>query len=398
MPVDPKSTVPLPARLLSLDVYRGITMLLMASAGLHISEVAKNHFPHSNVWTFLAEQTDHVQWRGCVLWDLIQPSFMFMVGVSLPYSISSRRDKGDSFGSMFAHALWRSFCLIALSIFLISQWSKQTNFVFTNVLAQIGLGYPFLFVLAWTRPRNQLIAAIAILVGYWALFALYPLPPADLDYSKLGMPKDYVYLNGFAAHWQMNSNVAHYFDLWFLNRFPTDKPWQFSNGGYATLNFIPSLVTMTFGLLAGEILRSDRESSAKIKLLVAASIIGFGVGIALDALGICPIVKRIWTPSWTLFSAGWTFLILIVLYAIIDLNGYKKWTFPFIVVGMNSIAMYIMAQASTSYIRGSLKVHLGQKVYENFTPYGPMVESAAVLLIMWLVCLWMYRRKIFLRL
>lgn len=389
---------PSPARLMSLDVYRGVTMLMMASAGLHLGEVAKNHFSGSPAWQFLAEQTDHVKWAGCSLWDLIQPSFMFMVGVSLPYSLASRREKGDTFAALFCHAVFRSFLLVALSCFLVSQWSKQTSFIFTNVLAQIGLGYPLLFLLAWTRPRTQIAAAVAILAGYWALFALYPHPPADFDYSSVGLPKDWNYLQGFAAHWQKNANAAYAFDRWFLNIFPREAPWNFSTGGYQTLNFIPSLATMIFGLLAGQILRSDRPVSTKIMLLICAGIGGLVLGGVLNVLGICPIVKRIWTPSWALFSGGWTFLILASFYVAIDVKGFKGWTFPFIVVGMNSIAMYVMEQASSSYIRGSLKIHLGQKVFEKCDHYGPIVECAAVLLVMWLVCLWMYRRKLFLKL
>src|SRR6185437_4024506 len=135
-----------PARLVSLDAYRGAIMLLMASGGLALPAVAKN-FPDSPVWSFLAFNTDHVPWVGCSLWDLIQPSFMFMVGVSMPYSIASRRVRGDSEKKILAHVLYRAVFLVLLAIFLTSNWSKQTEFVFTNVLAQIGLGYAFLYFL-----------------------------------------------------------------------------------------------------------------------------------------------------------------------------------------------------------------------------------------------------------
>lgn len=396
---------PAAARLMSLDAYRGFTMILMASGGLHIAQVARNSFPDSAVWKFLAFQTDHVAWRGCALWDLIQPSFMFMVGVSLPYSVASRREKGDTMGSHFGHAVLRSALLVLLSVFLVSQWSKQTNLIFTNVLAQIGLGYPFLFLLAWTRPRTQLIAACAILAGYWALFAFSPLPPADFDYSTVGLPRNWDYLAGFEAHWQRSANPAHRFDAWFLNLFPRDSAWKFSSGGYATLNFVPSLATMIFGLLAGEILRGERSQMQKVKALIGAGLLGLALGTVLDWAGVCPSVKRIWTPSWALFSSGWTFLALAAFYLVIDVKGYKAWTLPLLVAGMNSIAMYVMEQASSSYIRSALDIHVhsaakryfSESFYGLLVPYGPILQSAGVLLVMWLVCLWMYRRKIFLR-
>lgn len=386
-----------PTRLVSLDAFRGATMLLMASAGLRIPTVARE-FKDSNIWQMLAYQTDHVAWTGCALWDLIQPAFMFMVGVSLPYSIASRRAKGDSFGLMLGHAVWRAFLLVALAVFLTSAWSKQTEFVFTNVLAQIGLGYTFLFLLGWTRPRTQLIAAFSILIVYWALFALHPVAGPDFEFSKVGVPKDWVFLQGFAAHWQKNANFASAFDLWFLNLFPRESPFVYNRGGYHTLNFVPSLATMIFGLLAGELLRSDRTAAKKFWGLVGAGVAGLALGFLLDATGICPSVKRIWTPSWALFSTGWTFLLLAFFYGVIDIKGRQRWAFPMLVVGMNSIAMYCMAQLSTSFIKGALKIHLGQGFFEMLgKPYAPILEAAAILVVMWLVCLWMYRRKIFLR-
>ncbi len=158
-------------------------MAFMASEIMDIPSVAR-HFPDSGVARLLADLLDHRAWVGCVPWDLIQPAFMFMVGVSLPYSIASRRAKGQSFGRMLLHSAWRALVLIALGIFLRSQSRSQTYFTFEDVLTQIGLGYVFLFLLAWTRPRTQLTAAALILVGYWAIFALYPLPATGVRYEN----------------------------------------------------------------------------------------------------------------------------------------------------------------------------------------------------------------------
>lgn len=373
-------------------------MLLMASEGLNIYRVARQ-FPDSSVWGFLATQTDHVAWGGCVLWDLIQPSFMFMVGVALPYSIANRKFKGQTFGSMFLHAVWRSLILIALGIFLRSTGRPQTYFTFEDVLTQIGLGYTFLFLLAWTQNwRAQLAAACLILVGYWAAFALYPTPPAGFDYQAVGVSADWRHLQGFAAHWDKNTNLAAAFDEWFLNLFPREKPFVFNSGGYLTLNFIPSLATMIFGLLAGQWLRSGRAPISKCGSLAAAGVLCLAFGFALDATGICPSVKRIWTPSWAIFSTGWACLMLSAFYGIIDIKGRRGWAFPLVVVGMNSIAIYCMAHLIGPFISQSFRIHLGQDVFDLFgAPYAPMAEQAAVLLTLWLICWWMYRRKIFLR-
>ncbi|MDQ3622555.1 MAG: DUF5009 domain-containing protein [Verrucomicrobiota bacterium] len=386
-----------PERLLSLDAYRGFVMLLMISAGLNIPRVAES-FGESPVWQFLAYQTEHAIWRGCTLWDLIQPSFIFIVGVALPYSLAARKARSSRFSRLFLQALWRSFALVALGVFLASTGRRQTNFSFVIVLAQIGLAYPFLWLLAWTKPRTHWIAAGVILLACWAAFAFYPLPPAGFNFQAVGLPPDWNYFSGFEAHWQKNVNAAAAFDRWFLNLFPQEKPFVYNTGGYATLNFVPSLATMICGLIAGGVLRSERSSGEKLRWLLIAGVLSLGLGALWDASGLCPLVKRIWTPSFALFSAGWALLLLAFFYAVIDLKNYRRWSFPFVVAGMNSIALYCLSQLMKPWIRERFKLHLGPDVFAIFgKTFAPMMEMAAILLVLWLVSFWMYRRKIFLR-
>jgi heparan-alpha-glucosaminide N-acetyltransferase len=384
-------------RLVSLDAYRGLTMLAMASGGLGLHRVAEK-FPDSHVWQIVGHEFEHVPWEGCAVWDLIQPSFMFMVGVSMAYSCAGRAATGQSYGRMFAHACVRALVLVLLGIFLRSDGKSQTNFTFEDVLTQIGLGYVFLFLL-WDRSlRVQLGAAAAILVGYWCYFYFYPLPPADFNYATVGVASDWPHLQGIAAHWDKNTNAAAAFDVWFLNLFPRARPFAFNGGGYLTLSFIPSLATMIFGLLAGELLRSPRADREKFWGLVIAGLAGLALGQVLQVSGICPIVKRIWTPSWALFSTGWTCLILAAFYGVVDVLKFRWWTFPLIVVGMNSITMYVMAETIPGWIHRSLRTHFGQRIFELLDKsYQPFVGSLWVLFVMWLICYWLYRQKIFIR-
>lgn len=385
-------------RLTSLDVFRGATMLFMASEILHIPEVARK-FPSSGFARALADMLDHRAWVGCAPWDLIQPAFMFMVGVALPFSIASRRARGQTFGGMFAHSVFRALMLIVLGIFLRSQGRAQTYFTFEDVLTQIGLGYVFLFVLGWARPRVQWTAAALILAGYWAAFALYPVPGPEFDTTTVGVPANWQHdLSGFAAHWDKNTNVANRFDQWFLNLFPRETPFVYNRGGYLTLNFVPSLATMIFGLLAGGLLRSARSGEAKVRMLVAYGVAGIALGAALHALGICPLVKRIWTPSWTVFSAGWVAILLAGFYWLIDLKAYRRWAFPLLVVGMNSIAMYVLVHVATDYVTRSFLIHLGAAPFNAFGGFfAPIVLGAGTLLVFWLMLWWMYRHRIFIR-
>jgi heparan-alpha-glucosaminide N-acetyltransferase len=386
-----------PARLVSLDAYRGFVMLLMVSAGLGIPKVAA-HFKDSAGWQFLAYQTEHAAWRGCTLWDLIQPSFMFIVGVAVPYSLAARRLQEPRFGRLFAHALWRAFALVALGVFLASTGRVTTNFSFAIVLAQIGLAYPFLWLLAWTKPTTQVAATVCILLGYWAAFALYPLPAPGFDFRAVGVPADWSFLSGFEAHWEKNANFAASVDRGILNLFPHEKPFVFNAGGYQTLNFVPSLATMLFGLAAGGLLRSERSGKEKWRWLAAAGIGAIAVGWLWDLSGLCPLVKRIWTPSFAVFSAGWALLLLAFFYGVVDLRGWRRWAFPFVVAGMNSIALYCMSMLLKPWIRERLKIHLGRDVFDTFgRSFAPMMEAAWILVLLWLAAWWMYRRKIFLR-
>lgn len=402
-----RSEAPTPAavRLVSLDAFRGLVMVLMVSAGLRIGDVVKNfdrvpewRHLHTSLWDRLAYQTDHSPWVGCSLWDLIQPAFMFMVGAALAFSVANRKARGQSFARMLSHAIVRAVVLVLLGVFLMSNWGRHTNWIFTNVLSQIGLGYAFLFLLAWTKPKVQLVAAVLILVACWAAFAAYPKPAPDVPSTQIGLPADWPRLGGFAAHWEKNTNIATRFDQWFLNLFPRNERFVYESGGYATVNFLPSLATMIFGLLAGELVRSRARSRDKLLVLVGAGIAALVIGWGLGMLGVCPVVKRIWTPSWAIFSTGWVFLALAAFYWTIDVAGQRAWTLPLVVVGMNSIAIYCMSMLLKPWVRETITRHFGSSVYDLFgKPYTPMLDAALFLIFCWIVCGWMYRQKIFIR-
>ncbi len=388
----------LPSRISSVDAYRGFVMFLMMAEVLEFGHVSKA-LPGSSFWAFLAYNQDHVEWVGCSLHDLIQPSFSFLVGVALPYSIASRIAKGQNFGAMFGHTIQRSLILIFLGIFLRSMHREQTNFTFEDTLTQIGLGYPVLFWLGFRTFRTQLIALGVILVGYWLFFAVYPLPGADFDYAAVGVTADWEHnLQGFAAHWNKNTNAAWAFDQWFMNLFPREKPFIRNGGGYSTLSFIPTLGTMVLGLVAGQWLKSDSAPMEKVKRFAALGIGLLVVGTLLNWLGICPNVKRIWTPTWVLFSGGWCFVFLAAFYWLVDIQGYKKAFFWLIVIGTNSIAAYVISHTIVELIDHSIKIHVSQTYDQVFgVTYESLVRGAMILLIEWLILHWMYRNRIFVR-
>ena len=389
-----------PVRLASIDAYRGFVMFLMMAEVLHLGRMARN-FPESNFWAFLAHHQSHIEWIGCTLHDMIQPSFSFLVGTALAFSVANRKGRGQAFLPMLGHAVWRALALSLLGIFLRSVGAKQTNFTFEDTLTQIGMGYLPLFLLAWRPKRDQWIATGVILVGIWAAFALYPLPGPGFDYSQVGVSSEWLKefgVTGFAAHWQKNSNLAWATDQWFMNLFPRAEPWIYNGGGYSTLSFIPTLATMLLGLLAGGILRNDMDSGRKIGRLATLGIAGLLLGATLGWLGICPVVKRIWTPTWVLFSGGWCFLLMAAFYFIVDVKNWKRPFFPLVVIGMNSIAAYCIAHLWDGFIVSAYRTHLGANFFQLFgAAYEPFVQGAAVLLALWLILYWMHRQKVFIR-
>jgi len=392
-----RAAVAVPPRNVAVDAYRGLVMLLMMGEVMQFAAVARA-YPNSLFWHILAWNQTHVEWSGMSLHDTIQPGFTFLVGVALPYSIASRVKMGQSFTRQVLHTIWRSLLLIALGIFLRSTSSSQTNFTFEDTLTQIGLGYTFAWLLAHCRPRWQWIALGVLLFGYWLAWALYPAPASNFNWPAVGVPPNWPHnFTGFASHWNKNSNLGQAFDVWFLNLFPRPSRFLYNDGGYLTLSFIPTLVTMLLGLRAGEWFRAAAPRIPIKRFLIAAFAL-CAAGLFLHFTGICPIVKRIWTPSWTLWSGGVCFFFLAAFSWIIDVKQCRRWAFPLIVVGMNSIAAYLIAHLWGDFLVNNLQINLGFGIFRIFgASLEPFMLGLTVMLIYWLILYWMYCKRLFLR-
>lgn len=396
--VQPQGKPEAVTRVVSLDAFRGFIMTLMLAEITRLHFAAES-FPNSTLWSWIAFNTEHVDWQGCSLHDLIQPGFSFLVGAALPFSIASRMAKGQTFGPMLGHAIRRAFILIFLGIFLRSLTFPHTYFTFEDTLTQIGLGYVFLFLLGFTRVRTQVIALILILICFWIAFAVYPAPGPNFDYASVGVPPTWTHnYTGFLSHWNKNSNLSWRFDVWFLNLFPREHPFLFNEGGWSTLSFIPTLATMIMGLLTGEFLKRPGPKKEKLRGLLVAGAGLVLLGLIFQWAGLCPIVKRVWTSSYALYSGGLVLLILSVFYASMEWKGRQRWAFPLLIVGMNSIAVYAMSWTMPEFIGNALDRHLGTGIWNLTGPtFQPVLHGLAIMLVYWLILFWMYRRKIFLR-
>jgi len=465
-------------RLVSLDAFRGFIMMMLAAGGfgvLAFSKIDKSspvwEVHNWDTWQAIGVHFDHPRWLSVYnklsvsFWDLIQPSFMFMVGAAMPFSSQRRESNGQGLFGRTLHAMIRSGALVLLGVFLSSLGHEKTLWIFPNVLCQIGLGYFFAWVMHHWRPLYQVIALFVILGGCWGWFYMNP-PAENYDYAAVSASQENgeIFEGKFAA-WSKNANAAYKFDSWLLPRLrsvpepvpvaepekpndgtakeevaaaanttpvadekpaapeeevkATEKPtwyrqWFLLNaepykpnaGGYTTLNFIPSIGTTLLGILCGQVLlRIDLSKWSKLGILITAAAICFGLGIASHQY-VCPIVKRIWTPSWVLFSGGYVIGMLALFYFLFDILPLKLLAFPLVVVGMNSILTYMLGQTISGWTRESVvKVHLAGMIENVFGPkaldplwYGPITLPSTVFLLYWLFLLWLYRQRIFLKL
>ncbi|MCB1120286.1 MAG: DUF5009 domain-containing protein [Verrucomicrobiae bacterium] len=348
-------------RLTSLDAYRGAIMISLISHGFGFS--AFEGHPYLG---FLAHQTDHVPWEGFVYWDLIQPAFMFMVGVAMPFAFAKRISLGDSHGKIYLHALHRAFNLVFIAFIFTSINRGQPTVTLVNVLPQIAFGYLATLLVLHKSFTIQGIMAVAILIVYTVVWMLYP-------------------GNGEGGPWAMgNANMGGDFEQWVLGK---------HNSGYwVSLNAIPSTAQIIAGAMCGKLLASDRSQKDIIRILAIASVALIGAGLVLSVY--IPIIKRILTASFALYSTGWAILLLLGFYWVIDVKGYKRWSFFLVVVGMNSIAAYVLSQLLRGWINKSVLVFSGSLV-EAMGAYGDVLQALLVLAVQWYVLYFCYKKKVF---
>jgi heparan-alpha-glucosaminide N-acetyltransferase len=359
-PPPPPPRRPTGERLLSLDAFRGFIMLILAANGFALHQLAKSQH---RALAVIANQFDHVQWTGMVFWDLIQPSFMFMVGVALPFAIASRRSRGYSDLDVLKHVAWRSLMLLVWSQIIMSISANRLHFQMINVLSQIAFTYLLSYFILQLRFRWQVVTAALILAGHWALFAIFP---------------------GSEGAFSKTDNIGAIVDHWLGLNY---------RGNYVTINFVSSTVTTLFGAWTGLLMMRKETDSHRMKVLAGAAAACFLLGGALTPFN--PMVKRIWTASFTLFSTGWVLLMLLFFYWLVEVRGQRKVVFPLVVVGMNSIFIYTLSIVLARWLNQAVGVFTGG--FKFIGELAPVAQATAVVAVMWYFCYWLYQRKIFFR-
>jgi len=357
-------------RLHSLDALRGFDMFwIMGGEALAIALLKLINTPSALA---LVEQFEHSEWHGFTFYDLIFPLFLFIVGASIPFALAKRRQTSDT-KSLHLHILIRTLKLIFFG-FLVNRF-LDLNFStqrWAGVLQRIGICYGVTsLIVLHTRPKSQAILFGSLLLLYWAAMALIPVP-------------------GFGAGLLTpEGNLASYLDRLLL-------PGSFCcftfGDNEGLLSTIPAIGTCLLGALSGHWLRSEFSMKQKTVGLFLAGVASLMIA-GLWHLAF-PINKLIWTSSYVLFAGGWSLLLLGLFYYIIDVKGIAKWSFPFIVIGLNAITIYLVQALFKFSTITDIFVH---GFIQSLGDYRTAFYIACTLVVKWLFLYFLYRQKIFLK-
>lgn len=359
-----------PDRILSIDVFRGLTMFLLIGEFTHLFSFLIDESLEGSVIYNIGIQLHHHPWNGLRFWDLIQPFFMFIVGLSLPFAVRNRQKKGDTKSDITKHVIKRSVILLLLGWALYCIGPGKITFRFQNVLSQIAFTYLIAYIILSRSFRYQIIFSFSIILISDLIYRFFP-------------------IEGFNQPFSPNENFGTWFDLLYGG---ADL-----NGSWVSFNALPTAAHTIWGVLVGKWLKSDNSKFTKLKGLLIIAIILIVVGYALDP--IVPIIKRISTSSFVLVSGGWSIFAMAILFWIVDIKSLRgKWTLFFQIVGMNSLFIYLFA-----HLDGAIFI---EKILHPFSYFVfgwgdrltvQILTSIAVWIVLWGICYWMYRRKIFIK-
>jgi predicted acyltransferase len=362
-------------RLLSLDLFRGLVMFLLIADGAGIYHTWLDATQEGTILHSLALQFHHHPWNGLRFWDLIQPCFMFIVGVAMWFSVNKRLERGDSRRKVTLHIVRRCIILLAFGVGLhIGYPGGHLKWELWNVLSQLSVTILIAYAIMRLPSRTQLLISLGLLILNESLFRFTGIPGYDQPFVK-------------------NHNFGSFMDMILMGKID-------SGGGWVAINFIPTAAHTIWGVLAGKLLASGISNWKKVRILLVFGIPAVLLGYILDWVGLDPIIKRICTASFVLTSGGWALLTLAFFYWLVDIMGIKRWVRFFAIVGMNSIFIYVfMETAGKQWLRAFSAAFISDALVRLGTTetLANFVNSLAVLAMAWGLCYWLYRRKIFIK-
>jgi predicted acyltransferase len=360
-------------RLLSLDVMRGIIMLLLAGESCRVYESL--HALHAGSWLdAIITQFFHHPWHGLHFWDLVQPAFMFMAGTAMYISVTRKRSRGVSGRDNFRHIAIRSLKLFLFGTGLHCIYAGHLVWELWNVLTQLS----FTTLVAYALIRSPFKVQIAVALGMIIL--------NDVLYRSILVP-------GFDQPFTEGHNFGSFMDTVLMGKINRD--------GWVAINCIPTAAHTILGVTAGKLLMAPYSNAVKIKALVIAGVIALFLGFGADLTGISPIIKRIATGGFVLASLGWVTLILAALYWWIDVKDHPRYTWIAVVTGMNSIFIYLFFETvGGQWLNGAVAIFVGGFAGLLYVPAGiqAVLSALAVWALEWYICYWLYEKKIFFKL
>ena len=356
-------------RLRSLDVFRGLTMLLLIGESTHLYSAFLGPAFQGTVVEFVGRQLEHHPWHGLRFWDLIQPFFMFIVGVALPFSTANREAAGQSRRKIAAHVVLRSGLFLLLGWALYCLEPGRITFRFQNVLAQLSVTYLLAFGLMKRSARTQFLAAFGLILFSELLYRLFPVA-------------------GFNQPFVPDRNFGAWVDLKLSG--------ELSAGHWVAWNAVPTAAHTIWGVLAGQWLRGARPPGKKAARLALWGAAGVAAGFALDPVS--PVIKRIATGSFVVAGGGFCLLALALAYWLVDIRGLRKGTWVFTVVGMNALFIYLFTESGgTAWFARLVKPFAAGFFSWTGEAGVRLIAGAGVWALLWGMCAWLYRRKIFLK-
>lgn len=357
-------------RLVSLDAFRGLTMFLLVAEGAGLYAALQHPGFDGTIFGKLAVQFTHHPWNGLRFWDLVQPYFMFIVGVAMPFAIAKRRERGDKELDIFQHVLFRSFMLLLLGVLLHCAYSNKLVWELWNVLAQLSFTYLIAYLIMGKSPKTQIVFTLVLLVLTETLYRVWWVPGFDQPFVK-------------------DHNFGSYMDMVLMGKLN-------AGGGWVAVNCVPTAAHTIWGVLAGMVLRSNRAALDKIKYLAIPGLIMVVAGYALDP--ITPIIKRICTSSFVIVSGGWCLLTLALFYWLIDVKGIRRWAKFAIIVGTNSIFIYLFSNTiGPRWLNGFVSIFTEGFLSWTGAAVVALLTALVSLAIHWYLCYWLFKHKILIK-
>lgn len=346
-------------------------MFLLIGEGARVYHHLLDFAPEGSLLAAFAIQFHHHPWNGLRFWDLIQPFFMFIVGVAMAYSLEKRWSKGATWNDTFKHILKRSVILLAFGVALHCGYSRQLTWELWNVLSQLSFTILVAYFIYRLPFGTQLLISFA-LIGL-----------TELLYRTVAIP-------GFDQPFVEGQNFGAWMDTVLMGKINGD--------GWVAINALPTSAHTIWGVLAAKLLMSRNTPLKKLRTLAVAGLIGLVVGYGLDLAGITPIIKRICTSSFVILSGGWCLVTLAFLYWLVDVRRVSRWTTFFIIVGMNPIFIYLFTETvGTQWLNGFAGIFTGGflTALGLGEPMANLLGAFVVWGILWYLCYWLYARRIF---